>query len=324
MRIFSLSHRYLIESCILGIVAAFFYRSGLFILFFAAPLQVLFIRQGRAGLLVGGGVALTITLLTSVVSLTRAPSLAYAPLAVIDMAIPVALVGGLFLLDIEIPAIQRRIYKLCVAAGLAFIALVPILLVVQNSPTTLELLTRLVIDVARAIQPNGLIESVFERDIVNQTLLIMVQWFAATIVPIYVAMLSIAWYVGSHIGAATIKKPHLAIGLSSFKVPDRFLWPTIISLGIAIAGLIIDLGILNYLVWNVALVGLFIYAVQGSAIICFWIARKISQRRATVLFWAGLIVSLFIPVFNAVVIFGIVGIGFSDVWIDYRRRLGIS
>ncbi len=108
--------------------------------------------------------------------------------------------------------------------------------------------------------------------------------------------------------------------LDGFKVPDLFLWPFIVLWIIALLDIVLGLGILGILVWNIALVFLMVYGTAGISILMYLGARK--GIRLNPLSWVIFsIFLLLIPVINVIMLIVIPVLGISEHWIKYRKEL---
>ena len=106
--------------------------------------------------------------------------------------------------------------------------------------------------------------------------------------------------------------------LASFRLESHYLWPFIASWAGIGLGLLVDLGVVSYVVWNVGLVMLFLYGLQGLAILRFLFEKRGLPRLLWLLLVVGLVVLAASPRAGIVVVFGIPLFGVSENWIRYR------
>jgi hypothetical protein len=79
------------------------------------------------------------------------------------------------------------------------------------------------------------------------------------------------------------------------------------------------IGALRYVAWNAVLASLVLYGAQGIGIIRFLFDRYNVSQGARIGIGIALIVGLFVPALNLVVLLGIPGLGISELWVRYGR-----
>ncbi len=113
-----------------------------------------------------------------------------------------------------------------------------------------------------------------------------------------------------------------ALFIERFRVPDVFLWPLIVSwilvLVDIIFGLGTDSGILGTAVWNIAFVLLMVYGTAGLSIVYYVIRRRGRRVHAFTLLML-VVVLLFFPGINVVIMILLPLFGVSEYWIHYRN-----
>jgi uncharacterized protein YybS (DUF2232 family) len=111
-----------------------------------------------------------------------------------------------------------------------------------------------------------------------------------------------------------------------FRLEGWWLWPLIASLALVAADL---LGLAervpgtwavytSYAAWNAALVMLFLFGLQGLAILRFWLEKRGLARFGWPLVVAVVLVALVTPRLNAVAAVVLPLFGASENWVRYR------
>ena len=107
--------------------------------------------------------------------------------------------------------------------------------------------------------------------------------------------------------------------ISSFKVPDRFVWFLLIPW----AGILLDsirpLGALGYVFWNAGFILLAVFGAQGFGIIMHLLEKRGASRSLKRMISVLVFVFLLWPGINYLVLIGLPGLGVSELWIHYRK-----
>jgi hypothetical protein len=96
-------------------------------------------------------------------------------------------------------------------------------------------------------------------------------------------------------------------------------WFPIAAWGAVLGSLLVELGWLDFAIWNVALLTLAVYAIQGIAVLWHLLDRRHVRRTVRIGIAATLVIGLLVPGLNLVFLLGIPGLGISEVWVDYHR-----
>ena len=97
------------------------------------------------------------------------------------------------------------------------------------------------------------------------------------------------------------------------------IWPLLIPWALILLDLRIDLGILRYIAWNAGLIMLFSFGMQGVGILQTILDGKEVSRGIRTAITVLMILVLFLPGVNFIVLIGLPGLGISELWIHYRR-----
>ena len=80
------------------------------------------------------------------------------------------------------------------------------------------------------------------------------------------------------------------------------------------------IGAVRYAAWNIGLIGLFVFGMQGIGIIQTILDRRAVSRQIRVVISAGMVFMVFWPGVNLVVLIGLPVLGVSELWIHYRKE----
>lgn len=309
-----------IETIVLGLVAAFLFQSGLLLLFFLVPLQFLWVKRGPNSYFVSGIVALAAILGAKLVQALRLASeqVDYV-LLFADLLLPVAFIAGLYVLNAPLPWKLRRVYRLLAASAVSFVVTLPLVLYMAGSEVfgtairaQMAVLEGMLTDGSNSAPLFGSEEA--QAAIVRLALDV----FFGTYVAGMCMLLSLNWYVGHRIARRFSQATPEA---RTIRLPDTLVWPFVLALGAAALTLALDLGVLNYAIWNSALVLAFLYGIQGYAIARHLLDRFNVSRGVQFLIAVLAVMLLFAPGANLVIVIGLPGLGVSETWIRYNRSL---
>ena len=304
---------YWLEIGVLGLASALLYRSGLFLFLFLVPLQVLFERRGRQSLIVGSIACLSIVGLIRLIASGES-----IVVAAIDLVIPAIMIASLYVIDTPMVYLPRRLYRMLAATAVTGIILIPFIIAALRSNFLTGLLETQIVSAMEALGSDFLLET--SPDVVAELVQTAMQLLLATFLPSYVAIIGASWYIGTNIGRLSLNRRNQRVDVVGFVVPTTMLSPTVGTLGGAVISLVVNLGFLRYLFWNSALVLLLLYGVQGIGVLWHLVSQRVQGRNFKPWLLVAIGASLLIPVLNAVVIIGVVGLGLSEVWIDWGRH----
>lgn len=109
--------------------------------------------------------------------------------------------------------------------------------------------------------------------------------------------------------------------ISSFKIPNDFIWILLVSWALVLFARFITYPIqLNLVIWSVAGCITLMYAMQGFSILFSLIRRKKNNFRSIILLLILLAIFFFLVGINVVVVFGLPLLGIAETWITIRKR----
>ena len=136
----------------------------------------------------------------------------------------------------------------------------------------------------------------------------------------YTVLLAFSWWAGQAAAnrSRALLGPSSGFRLSRFKLESGWLWPLIISGALVLADLFFGISYWAYAAWNIGLVLLFFFSLQGLAIVLFLFEKYRVPRLFWFLFVVGLVVLAASPGAGLFVVLAIPALGISENWIRYR------
>jgi hypothetical protein len=307
-----------------SLVSLLFYKLGIFFLVFLIPLQVLFIRRGLITQLYSFGIVLFFIFIFAAFSTRKIENgTLRTTLLMLEMVIPVLLMTGLAAVNAHNEYIHRNLYKLLAATVITGLVGIVVIVVMMRSEAyidfikdQMDLMLEAFSQAFTAESTAGLMfggmvttERIFEmaRKILLRNFLFL-----------YFMVLAGNWRAGTAIGKRSIGGR--VTPFSRFSLPDFFIWPLLFSWTGVLFDSLIGLGFLSYIFWNSGLVFLFLYGLQGVAIIRHLFEKYNVSRGLRFLFGFGAVFLFMIPGLNFLLIIGIPGLGVSELWIKLRKE----
>ena len=124
-------------------------------------------------------------------------------------------------------------------------------------------------------------------------------------------------WLGDVIASKTMGTDRVVLG--AYRVPHPGLWVFLISWSAILLDLVVGIGFLRYVAWNFGMVMLVLYGVQGVGVVRHWLVSRGVSGWLRVALGVGLILTLFWPGVNLIVMILVPGIGVSETWIQYRK-----
>ncbi|MFW5684946.1 MAG: DUF2232 domain-containing protein, partial [Spirochaetota bacterium] len=147
----------------------------------------------------------------------------------------------------------------------------------------------------------------------------------------YFVMLVGNWWIGVQLafrtsvrlpGGNPVMARHAEMSLNEFALPGYLVWALIAAWSGVLATVVLQAGWVAYLFWNAAFVTTALYAIQGIALVWYFLDRYKAQRSMRLLTAVALIVGLLIPGLQLAIMLGLPGLGVSEIWVDYHRLKG--
>jgi len=307
-------------------ISVFIYQLGFISFLFAVPLQILIKKRSEyaylyAALLVLIGAVVTAFIHTRGIENTNIRRM----MALFELLLPVFLLASLYTVNKQGLRVQRTVFRLIAAViGIGIISIPLVFGIMRNKEFVAYLRTQLttIVEAFFGTQTGsgiplnqGLLRSFIKPD---RIIILIREIFFRNFLFSFFLLLTINWRLGVGI-ARRIVRGTAPVRLSRFKMPDRFIWVFLLSWAGIIADIFFGLGVFGYIVWNFGLIAAFIFGLQGVGILRFFLERSNLSRGLQLFLIVMLVVLLFIPGLNALLIIGIPIFGVSEVWIKYRK-----
>ncbi len=319
----SARRRVVIETVALAAASVLFYRLGFLLFLFMVPLQVLYLRRGAKPFLTAlGGVFLGFVVMRAaqIVALSAELERMNPLLLSADLVIPLGLLGGLALVNLQPGGRVHSVYRVLLAAGLLTALTAPIVWVVGRSPELRESVITQFEQVYELVRETagdaGAAMPQFEEGEFEPMFMQAVGVLLRTYVFAFTLLLLANWFIGNAFAGTWHRSPG---ALHRFEVPNRLLWPSLLAWAGALATRFVGLGALEYVVWNFGLICVMLYAVQGLSIMRFLFDRYGFGRVSRAVILGGLILMLFMQGLNVVLVIGIALLGVSENWVEFNR-----
>ena len=301
---------------------------GFLVLLYTVPLYTLFFRKGSRDLLIGAGSVLVILLVLTVWT-TR--SVVDADLrgafVVVEMIIPILLMLGMFFVIDIIPVLSglRRLYRLLIATAAAVLVFIPVFRLLQQNEVFIEAVSSQINAIAGMLFGEG--SATFEGEVVKSylgeegILGYMKSFYTKSAAGIFFLVMLINARVAELILSRMQRKSPMQ--LTDFSLPETLLWPILLT---AVGMLVeifelVSLGPVSPVFWNVGLILLFVYGLQGLGIIRSLLSRFRLPNSFRLMIEMMLILMLAIPGINYIVIIGLPVLGISETWINLRKPI---
>jgi hypothetical protein len=307
-------------------VSALLYHLGIGLPAFLIPLQVVRVRRGARHFLVAAAAAFVA--IAGVRLALAAGELAGAgtPALVLELTVVLGMLAGLAWIQLpELlgrPALLPggRVVRLLIAAAGAGLVSVPLISYLGRSQAFTEGLGRL-FDAAAALlnrlaDPGGGEAGFRGEELAAMTRAVFLRSFLLD----YLLVLTFCWWVGSVLGARSLGRGPGITPLARFRPAEALIWPLIAGLALVLLDLVLPLGPLELIGWNLLLVMLFFYGLAGLGILRFLLDRLGAPRSMRLAAWLVLGVLAFAPGVNAALAVLLCGLGVSETWINYRNR----
>jgi len=314
-----------LESSLFALSSLVLYHAGVGIPFFLLPLQVVASRRGVRGFLTAAGLFFTVFL--GIRLYPFAASGGYSrpdALVFVESATVLLLLGGLA--GANILRQRRALYAIVGATLGAGIIAAPVLLWLSGNAAFTDSVRSLFNEVAKSLAAalgptEGVAGSLLSPILDPVALQRLVETVLThTLLVDYFVLLSFSWWAGQAAAARTVPWTARApFRFSGFRLEGFWLWPLIISWALVLADLFLGLPG-AWAAWNIGLVLLFLYGLQGMAILRFLFEKHGLPRLLWVLLVAGIVILAASPRAGLFVVVAVPVFGISENWIRYRVR----
>ncbi len=313
-----------IETFALVSLSLFLYKVGLLFFLFLVPLQVIYEKRGLKQLLYSCAVFIGASILFALSSISRLETRDVSGiLFLLEIGIPGLFILGIVLVNSTVFPWKRNLYKLLGSVGAAALISIPLILYVSRNEGFTSFFNNQFRQMMNLFNLQVTGEGSFEASVMDR--MFQTEEFLAFLrdmvfknyVFIFFTILSANWWLGSSI--VRRYRGLARFSVVTFRNPDIFIWPLLISWALVLVDTVAGIGPLSYLFWNSALICLFLFGLQGVGIVKHLFARYHVPRGLRLLLSFILIIVTFLPGVNIVVFIGIPGLGVSELWIKYRK-----
>ncbi|HYW82935.1 MAG: hypothetical protein ACHQ1F_06275 [Spirochaetia bacterium] len=316
-----------LEIVLFTVSSLFLYHTGMGIALFLIPLQVVASRRGIQALVAASGIFLAVFLAIRLFPFVQSGG-ASSPdiLVAVEAGFVLVLLIGMVIVNFPFHGRPRTLMMLLSAAALAAVAAIPAALLLPGSVPFQQSMTNLFAEVSKTL--SGVISS---ADVVAGSL------FASLLVPAklqeltqayilrsfvadVIVLLSFSWWAGQASAARTsaLFGARATFRFAAFRLEGWYLWPLILSGALILADLFFGISFWAYAAWNVGLVMLFLYGLQGMAILRFLFEKHGVPRFLWLLLIAALAILAASPGAGLFVILAVPLLGVSENWIRLR------
>jgi hypothetical protein len=304
------------------------YHTGVGIVLFLVPLQVVASRRGLKGLAVADGMFLVVFLAIRfwplVMSGGRTP---IDILGWLEIALVVLFLLGVVIVNIPLGRRPRTLILILAATGVAGAAALPAALLLPGNAAFQASMSQMFAEVSRVLSgvfapaADGVGASFFASLLAPETLRKMTQeYFLRSMLVDYIALLTFSWWAGQ---AGASRTPVLfgaepRFRFSGFRLESWWLWPFMAAAALVLLDLFFGLSFWAYAAWNVGLVLLFLYGLQGMAIVWFLFEKHHIPRFLWILLIVGILVLAASPGAGLYIVLVVPLFGISENWIRYR------
>lgn len=325
-------YRSWIEVAVGALATIILYRFGFGLFFFLVPLQIIAIRRGEEGLLYAGVAAGAIILVWQLAATSRPvpvesiglTSGASGALFLVQVAVVGLLISSLWVLNSSRFAEFDRVQRILGCSAAAGLIAIPVGIYLQSNDALQSQLEPMfaAVSEAMAVWVSGAeVDDATTRALLNPgELMRSVRDVLSRSICFYFAIiLTGGYWLGSVLGARTLRQSPRVARLARFRIDDKLVWPLLIGWAIVLFDTRLEIGFLGLVGWNVALIFHFLFGLQGLGILRSWFERQgaASTVRTVVTIAVGVI--LIMTRFWVVALAAIPILGVSEIWVNYGR-----
>ncbi len=295
----------LLEVLLLGGISAVLHQTGVFLLFFAVPVQLLAVKRGFASFMNAAMVSLGVIALWKGVQIMRiAVPGGDTTLIMLDLLLPAGVLGGLAMINWLGKRSQPLQEWLKFAGGilLSAMVIVPMLLYVRQS----ELFLAVIEGHYSFLQEQGLVDTVTFEQLFNQVLLMLMRSIGGFVA----AMLLLNYYFGSGLGGDRNR-------LAKLQLP----WWTMLIVLVGGVMMLLNMGGLPGIVaWNITTVFGVMLTFIGAAFIGSLVNKKVPPGRVRLFWIGGILLLMFVPFVNIAIVLLMPLVGVAETVVNLRER----
>jgi hypothetical protein len=305
------------ELAIISVVSFVLYQMNMLVLF-CIPLQVLYIRRGERSLLYAGTLVLAAIGIAGLVRTAPVEDMAFRRgLLLIEVMLPAFFLAGLMAVDFRWRAPVRTLNRVLAVAIVAGIVSIPLILRLGRSENFSELIRAQVDAIVGIFQTGAGSAGDLLPDTERLVELILGLLLRNYVFAYYLTLVGSIW-----VGRAIAGRMHgnRVSGLRDLHLPDWMIWAFLVPWALVLLDLKVDIGSVRYAAWNIGLMMLFTYGMQGVGILQTVLDRRRVPRGLRVLLTCGLMLMVLWPGVNLIVLIGLPCLGVSELWIHFRKE----
>lgn len=294
------------------------YMSAFATAIYLVPLQATRARGGRKPFVAAAAVAFSCIAIFSGLVLSRAGVVSAVPL-VLSMLSPAAIAGGIVLLNGGFLRGRPFAERLMVSGAMSSIAMLPIILSFQSDPELKSAFREMISAMLRSAGEENLGEpelaALFEA---------AVRITNASFGFVVTSLLYLNYWIGTRAGGRAAKDGSLMPRIPELTVGRFLIWPLLVSWACILATRFMPIPVFEAVAWNIALVLAFGYALQGSGVIAFVLARLNPPLplRIAFVFAVALMATNGIALVVAASVLTLLGV--TETWVPYRQTKGVD
>jgi len=319
------------------------YHIGIGVGVFLIPLQVVASRRGENTLLAACGLFLLVFL-----ALRFLPFLGGQPqpdvLTIVEILFVLSLLLGLVIVNLPLLAGQRTLFKLLGATAIAGLAAIPLAVWLAGNAQFQAAMGTAFSEVSRMLTSlftgkETTADPALAAILSPGALMKMSSaYLSRSLLAFYFALLSFSWWAGQTSASRAAWAGRRRFHFAEFHLEGFWLWPLIASWALVLLDLFLHVqgfgrvasaaarGITAdsgspfwiYCAWNVGLVILILYGLQGLSILRFLFEKHGLPRLLWLILLVGLIALAASPKAGLLVIVALPAFGVSENWIRYR------
>ena len=302
------------------------YHTGVGVAVFLIPLQVIATRRGVQGLLASAGLFIVVFLGIRLFPMLQGGSVRPDILEYVETGIVALLLLGLIAVNVPLQRRPRTLALIAAAAVAAGAAAVPCGLLLSQNAAFQSSMAGLFVDISKTLSAvfapadavaGSMLAPLLQPQKLRQ---IAEAYFLRTVVADYLMLLAFSWWAGQAAALRTAAlfgaRPRFHFAL--FRLEGGWLWPLIAAGALVLADLFFGISFWAYAAWNVGLGVMFLYGLQGLAVLRFLFEKHGLPR----MLWLLLIVVIGVlaasPRVGMFVMIALPVFGVSENWIRYR------
>jgi hypothetical protein len=304
------------------------YHTGVGFPFFLIPLQVVSSRRGIRSLAIAAGLFFLVFLLLRLWPAVFSRNHAFPDvMGTIEIGVAGVLLLGMIVVNLPFRGRPRTLVMILAATALAGVIALPAAVWLAGTPAFQQSMDSLFGEISRTLSStfaasSDSAASAFFAQVLQPSRLRRMSeaYLVRSLLADFTVLISFSWWAGQA-ASRRARAPEGATAsfrLSRFHLESGWLWPLIASGALVLADLFFGISFWAYAAWNIGLVLMFLFGLQGMAIILFLFEKHRVPRPLWFLLIAGLVILAMSSGVGLFVLCAIPVLGMSENWIRYR------